>query len=217
MGFVPDATRYRRDELAADRAIHLLGIILGSAGAVTMVGVAAPAGRPIVIAVVIYAVSLVTMLECSAAYHLSGGFARRGLLRRLDHAAIFLLIAGTYTPFTTCRLQGVWAVGMTAAVWIGALAGAAIKLICPHRLIGVSTAIYLALGWIILIGARPIIAAVDPSALALVAVGGALYSIGAGVHLWRSLPFHNAIWHAMVLAAAACHYAAILCGVVLAT
>jgi hemolysin III len=155
------------------------------------------------------------MLVCSAAYHLARSSARRAFLRRLDHAAIFLLIAGTYTPFTTCRLHGAWAVGMTVAVWGGALAGAATKLLSPHRLIGLSTAIYLALGWIVLVGIKPFVAVLDPTTLTLLALGGVVYSIGAPVHHWRSLRFHNAVWHAMVLIAAACHYAAIVHGVVL--
>ena len=95
------------------------------------------------------------MLGCSAAYNLASSAPRREFLRQLDHAAIFLMIAGTYTPFTTCRPHGVWAIGMTAAVWTGALTGAVIKLICPSRIERVSIVAYLGLGWIILAGTRP--------------------------------------------------------------
>lgn len=126
------------------------------------------------------------------------------------------MIAGTYTPFTVCRLHGMWAIGLTAWVWIGALAGAAVKLTRPVRSGAFSTAAYVALGWIALVGIRPILAAVDPLSLILIGIGGAIYSIGVGFHHWRSLRFHNAIWHAMVLAAACCHFAAVLDGVVLA-
>ena len=87
------------------------------------------------------------MLGCSAAHNLASSASRREFLRQLDHAAIFLMIAGTYTPFTTCRLHGVWAIGMTAAVWTGALTGAVIKLICPSRIERVSIVAYLGLGW----------------------------------------------------------------------
>jgi hemolysin III len=90
------------------------------------------------------------------------------------------------------------------------------KLICPHRIARVSTAAYLALGWIILVGMRPLLSSVDVQTAVLLGVGGVLYSIGTGFHLWRTLPFHNAIWHGFVLVAASCHYAAILHGVVLA-
>jgi len=215
MSFVPDTADYTPNELVADRLVHVTGLSLGVTGAVAIVALAAPAGFGLAVPCAIYAASLMTMLACSAAYHLARTSARRVLLRRLDHAAIFLLIAGTYTPFTTCRLQGAWAIGMTAGIWLGALAGIAVKLISPHRLTGVSTALYLSLGWVILVGLKPIIAAVDATSLALLVLGGIVYSAGALVHNWRSLRFHNAIWHAMVVIAAACHYAAIVHGVVL--
>ena len=164
----------------------------------------------------VYSVCLVAMLGCSAAYNLASNTSRREFLRRLDHAAIFLMIAGTYTPFTTCRLHGVWAIGMTTAVWTGAATGAVMKLICPNRVEQVSTVAYMALGWIILVGMRPLLSAVDVQTVVLIGVGGVLYSVGTGFYLWRALPFHNAIWHSFVLIAASCHYAAVLHGVVLA-
>jgi hemolysin III len=208
---------YRLAEYAADRAIHVIGTSAGIVGSAALVAIAAAAAnRSILIASLIYAVCLVTMLGCSAAYNLAGGSPRGQMLRRCDHAAIFLMIAGTYTPFTTCRLHGPWAVGMTAAVWTGALAGAAAKLMCPHRLERASTAAYLLLGWVIVIGIRPLLDSVDAETATLIGIGGTLYSIGAGIHLWRTLPFQAAIWHGLVLLAAGCHYIAILHGVVLA-
>ena len=129
---------------------------------------------------------------------------------------IFLMIAGTYTPFTTCRLHGVWAIGMTATVWAGAVTGAVMKLISPRRVERVSIVAYLALGWTILVGMRPMLGSVDARTAVLIGVGGLLYSAGVGFHLWRALPFQKAIWHSFVLVAASCHYAAILRGVVLA-
>jgi hemolysin III len=208
---------YRAGEFAADRVIHMMGTLAGVAGSAILVGIAAAvATLPIFLASLVYAVCLVAMLGCSAAYNLASNTSRREFLRRLDHAAIFLMIAGTYTPFTMCRLHGVWAIGMTAAVWTGAVTGAVMKLICPSRVERLSTVAYLALGWIILVGMRPLESSVDVLTAALIGVGGVLYSIGTGFHLWRALPFHNVIWHTIVLVAASCHYAAILHGVVLA-
>jgi hemolysin III len=211
------AMEYRAGELAADRIIHMMGTLAGAVGSAILVGIAAAvAVLPTFSASLVYSVCLVTMLGCSAAYNLASDASRRGFLRQLDHAAIFLMIAGTYTPFTTCRLHGVWGIGMTTAVWTGAVTGAVMKLICPRRVEQVSTVAYLALGWIILVGMRSLLSSVDIQTAVLLGVGGVLYTIGTGFHLWRALPFHNAIWHSFVLVAASCHYAAILHGVVLA-
>jgi hemolysin III len=211
------AMQYRTSELAADRIIHIIGTLAGAVGAAILVGIAAAvAVQPAFSASLVYSVCLVAMLGCSAAYNLASNASRRGFLRQLDHAAIFLMIAGTYTPFTTCRLHGVWGIGMTAAIWTGAVTGAAVKLICPRRIERVSTIAYLALGWIIIVGMRPLLSSVDVETAVLIGVGGVLYSIGTGFYLWRGLPFHNTIWHSFVLIAASCHYAAVLHGVVLA-
>ena len=208
---------YRANELAADRIIHMIGTLAGAVGAAILVGIAAAvAVLPTFSASLVYSICLVAMLGCSAAYNLAFNTSRREFLRRLDHAAIFLMIAGTYTPFTTCRLPGAWAIGMTTAVWTGAVTGAVMKLICPHRVEQVSTVAYLALGWIILVGIKPLLSSVDVQTAVLIGVGGLLYCIGTVFHLWQKLPFQNAIWHGFVLVAASCHYAAILHGVVLA-
>jgi hemolysin III len=194
-----------------------MGTLAGMVGSAFMVGIAAGfADRSTLFASLIYSVCLLMMLGCSTTYNLASNARRRRLLRRFDHAAIFLMIAGTYTPFTICRLGGVWAIGMTGVVWIGAVTGAAMKLICPRRIERVSIVAYLALGYIILVGIRPMLSSVDVQTALLIGIGGVLYSIGTGFHLWRALPFHNAIWHSYVLVAAGCHYVAILHGVVLA-
>jgi hemolysin III len=213
----PGPSRGSAAEIAADRLVHLAGLILCSAGVPVLLSMAGSTGKPgIFAACAVYAATLVAMLVCSTLYHHGPIRADRRILRRFDHAAIFLLIAGTYTPFTTCRLTGFAAIAMTASVWAGALAGAAVKLTRPFGRFGLSTAAYLGLGWIGVIGLRPILNAVDPRALILIAAGGLVYSLGVGVHRRRSLRFRNAIWHVSVVMAAACHFAAILYGVVLA-
>jgi hemolysin III len=172
--------QYRAGELAADRIIHLIGCLAGVVGSAILVGIAAVAAdRPTFSASLVYSVCLLTMLGCSAAYNLASNASRREFLRKLDHAAIFLMIAGTYTPFTTCRLNGVWAIGMTAAVWTGAVTGAVIKLICPRGVERGSIVAYLALGWMILVGVRPMLGSVDDRTAILIGVGGVLYSIGS--------------------------------------
>ncbi len=197
-------------EQAADRVIHALGIGLGTMGAIALVWLAAIDGRPGDLApVLIYAAGLLAMLGCSAAYnvfHISG---RRDWLRRFDHAAIFAMIAGTYTPFTT-RLSGSWSSGLTAIIWTVAVAGIALKLWQPRRIETISIVLYLALGWIGLAATGPFMAALDARTLVLLALGGIVYTTGVIFHLWRRLPYQNAIWHGFVLVAAGIHYLAVL-------
>lgn len=198
-------------ELAADRIVHLLGIALGVTGAIAIVVVAAVMRRldelpPILI----YAAGLLAMLSCSAAYNMFRTSRWRDWLRRFDHAAIFAMIAGTYTPFTLLGLKGAWSISLTAVIWAVAAIGIAIKLLKPQRIETVSIGLYLALGWIGVVAAGPFMAAFDPVTLSLLAAGGILYSSGVVFHLWHRLPYQNAIWHGFVLAAAAVHYAAVV-------
>ncbi len=172
-------------------------------------------GRAVLVSVLAYAAGLLAMLCCSTAYHFASASPRRELLRRLDHAAIFLMIAGTYTPFTVNRLPLAWSIAMTATIWSIALAGVAMKLARGRRFERFSVGIYLALGWIGLVAGKQLYAALDKETLVLLGTGGLLYSVGTAFHLWERLRFQSAIWHVFVLSAAACHYAAVLHGVVL--
>jgi hemolysin III len=208
--------RYHAAEIEADFAVHLLGTLVGAMGAAVLLALAAASADSAVLwSVLAYSVGLMAMLGFSAAYHLQRSSERRELLRRLDHAAIFLMIAGTYTPFTACILDGAYATWLTGSMWLTALGGVAVKLAYPRRFEWASTMVYLALGWAVVIFMRPLLALLDPSTLILLVSGGVLYSIGACIHRWRRLPFHDAIWHGLVLVAAGCHYAAILHSVVL--
>jgi hemolysin III len=205
-----------RRELVADGIVHGLGVGLGLAGAVTVVVLAATnGGTGHLTPALIYAAGLLAMLGCSAAYNVFRASPRRDWLRRLDHAAIFVMIAGSYTPFTTIGLDGAWSAGLTAVIWSVAAAGIALKLWQPQRIEMLSVGLYLTLGWIGVIAAGQFLAAFDPLTLGLLAVGGVLYSVGVVFHLWRRLPYHNAIWHGFVLVAACAHYAAVV-GVVMA-
>jgi hemolysin III len=209
-------------EHAADRWVHVLGLGLGLPAALGVIVVAAIDGaREQLAPVALYAFGLLAMLGCSAAYNLlrprlSDASRRRDWLRRLDHAAIFAMIAGTYTPFTL-KLERGWAEGLTAAVWALAAAGIAVKLLRPGpaaRRHAISVALYLALGWIGLLALGPFTASLGTATLLLLAVGGALYTGGVIFHLWQRLPYQNAIWHGFVLVAAGVHYAAVLTVVV---
>lgn len=198
-----------RDQMA-DRVVHVVGIGLGTAAAIALVVVTAIDGKlGDLVPILIYASGLVAMLGCSAAYNVFNTSVRRDWLRRFDHAAIFAMIAGTYTPFTT-RLAGDWASGLTAAIWAVAAAGIVLKLLKPRRIETISIVLYLALGWIGLIAVGPFRAALDARTLALLALGGIIYTAGVVFHLWRHLPYQNAIWHGFVLVAASVHYVAVI-------
>src|SRR3954452_7260749 len=204
--------RHTPAEWRADAAVHALGLTLGSAGCLALAAAALPrAGDPLrVAALVAYAVGLLAMLGCSALYNLTPEGGRKRLFRRLDHAAILLTIAGTYAPFALVKIAGTWGTGLLAFVWTVAGVGIAVELLGLGRHDGLSVAAYLLLGWSVLAVLGPLSAAVSPAGLALLAAGGVLYSAGAAFHLWTRLPSHNVGWPGFVLAAAACHYAAVL-------
>jgi hemolysin III len=178
---------------------------------------AATRGSPLELAVVAtYSGGLLAMFGCSAAYQLLRSSRRRELLRCFDHSAIFLMIAGTYTPFTLLRIRPFWDVVLTAAVWSIAAGGIVLRLLRPQVFDRVSIAFYLALGWAGLAAIAPLVPFVQVSTLALLGAGGLLYTAGIAFHLWERLPFQNAIWHGFVLVAAAAHYAAVLEEIVVA-
>jgi hemolysin III len=199
----------------ADLVVHVIGLTLALVGGVVLLALAVSAGSITkVVGVSIYAVGLLAMLAFSTAYN----FAKpqyRPVLRRLDHAGIFLMIAGSYTPFTTQTLTGGWAWGMTAAVWTVATAGLLGKLFLPHLDRRFWVAVYLGLGWLVVVALKPMMAGVTSAALLLLAIGGVLYSTGVVFYVNKRLKFARAIWHGHVVAAAATHWAAVLVGVVL--
>jgi len=199
-----------RPELIADGAIHVLGITAGLIGSAVLIAMAGLRGQSAeLVVVLVYASGLLAMLVCSATYNMARASRRRALLRRLDHAAIFMMIAGTYTPFTVLELKGPWSVGLTAAVWSVAALGIVAKLWRPAWLASLSIPLYVALGWTALIALDPLLRALGTPTLILLFVGGSLYSVGVVFHVWRRLPFQNAIWHGFVLAGASVHYAAL--------
>jgi hemolysin III len=197
----------------ADLIVHLSGLGLALLGAGVLVGLsigAGGAGR--LWAVIIYALGLLAMLGLSTAYN----FARepyQPVLRRLDHAGIFLMIAGSYTPFTTQHLSGAWAWGMTSAVWTIALLGAAAKLLLPGLAKGFWVLVYLALGWLIVIALKPMFPSIGLAPVILLAVGGLLYTAGVAYYARKTLRYRRAIWHGHVVAAAAVHWSAVLLAV----
>jgi len=202
---------YDRAEVIADGVVHLLGVGAGLVASVILVVIAsrsADAGE--IASVVVYVVALLAMLGLSASYNLWPLSPLKWILRRFDHSAIYLLIAGTYTPFAAQLKAGLTSAGLLTGIWGTAIAGMSLKLLLPGRFDRLSVVLYLLLGWSGVVVYNEIVASLTPATLWLLAVGGLLYSAGVVFHVWRSLRFQNAIWHAFVLAAAAVHYSAVL-------
>jgi hemolysin III len=204
--------------LRADGAVHLVGVALGVIGAVSLIVTTALThlGWMERASVLIYAGALVAMLGVSAAYNMWPVSPRKWILRRVDHALIYLMIAGTYTPLVALVGSGRVAWSLLALIWTVAAIGIAVKVLMPGRWDRLSIVLYLMLGWSGVLAYESTIAGLSPAALWLLAIGGLLYSFGVVFHVWRSLPFQNAIWHGFVLAAAACHYGTIMTSVLAA-
>ncbi|GAN00418.1 membrane protein hemolysin III homolog [alpha proteobacterium U9-1i] len=206
-----------RAEKLADGWVHGVGLVVFTLAVGAALGLAIwQGGLGMASAVGVYAVCVITMIGCSMAYNMVEEPKRKSLLRRFDHAAIFLMIAGTYTPFTTIRFDGAWAISMTSIVWTLALIGAAGKLFLPGVSKRIWLVFYIALGWLVVAATGPMLAGVPLAGLILLAIGGLLYMAGVPFYIAERLPFRRAIWHGFVLLAAGVHYAAVLTGVVFA-
>jgi len=199
----------------ADLVVHIIGLTLALVGGVVLLALSVQAGSITkLVGVAIYAAGVVAMLAFSTAYNFAP-WRHRPLLRRLDHAGIFVMIAASYTPFTL-GLPGAWSWGMTAAVWSIAGLGGLGKLLLTGLDRKFWVAVYLVLGWLVVVALKPMIDSLAWYALLLLLAGGVLYSTGVVFYVNRKLKFARAIWHGHVVAAAAAHWTAVLLGVVLA-
>jgi hemolysin III len=208
---------YDRHEILADGIVHALGIVGGLVAVIVLLVLAAPTVGPWELtSVVIYGAGLLAVLVISAVYNLWPVSPVKWILRRFDHSAIYLLIAGTYTPFIMQMRSEITAIILLVGIWAGSLAGMVLKLCLPGRFDRLAILLYLLLGWSGVMAYEAVLGALPGSTLTLLAAGGLLYTVGVVFHVWEGLRFQNAIWHAFVLVAAACHYGAVLDCVVLA-
>jgi hemolysin III len=203
---------YSTAEKWLDNLIHLVGVGLSLTGAGILLAYVIPGGNPLHIAAAsVYSLGLLAMFACSAAYHMITTPWLKEWLRRFDHAAIYLMIAGSYTPFALVGMKasatGIWLLVM---VWLPALLGVLLKLCWPRRLERVALVLYVVLGWIGLIVIGPLFNALSSLTLIMILIGGVLYTAGVAFHLRTSLSFHNAIWHTFVLMASGVHYVAVM-------
>ena len=207
---------YSRAEIIADGVVHALGVKLALVGVVLMTVFAAERAGPLeMTGIAIYSFGLVSVLTVSAVYNLWPVSRTKWILRRFDHAAIYLLIAGTYTPFLT-QVEGADAWPLVALLWSAAAMGIVIKLALPGRFDRAAILLYVAMGWSGVLGGEAMFSALTPTTLILIVAGGLTYTVGIVFHVWESLRFHNAVWHAFVLAASACLWFAVFDCMVLA-
>jgi hemolysin III len=207
----PSTRPYTAGEELANSLTHGLGAALSAIALILLVAYSSLRGDGWHLAsCTIYGVTLVLLYTASTLYHAVPNPRAKRILKIVDHASIFLLIAGTYTPFLLVTLQGPWGWGLFGAVWGIAAAGIVMKLFWTGRFRYLSTGLYLAMGWIVMIALKPLVASLPPGGLILLGAGGLLYTLGTIFYLWKQLLFGHAIWHGFVLAASICHFFSIL-------
>lgn len=210
------APSYSKSEEIFNAVTHGAGIALSVAGLVVLITMSALYGDAWkVTASAIYGTSMIVLYSASTLYHSFKNPRIKKLLNMCDHISIYYLIAGTYTPFVLVNLRGPWGWTIFGVIWSCAIAGTVLKLIYGDRFRKISTILYLCMGWVILIAAKPLSMNMEIGGLILLAAGGLFYSLGVIFYKWKSLPFNHGIWHLFVLGGTACHFFAVLYFVIL--
>lgn len=202
---------YTRGEQIANSVTHGVGAVLSLVGAAILLLRAVPSGSVRhVAAFAVYGASLFLLHLSSTLYHAIQPPRARRVFRIFDHCSVYVLIAGTYTPFLLLSLWGRWGLTLLIAIWSLAVAGIVFKSLFIGRLQRTSVVLYVAMGWMIVVAAREAWLRVPHEAIAYVAAGGLFYTAGVGFYAWKRLPYNHAIWHLFVLGGSVCHYVAIL-------
>ena len=212
--------RISRSRLSSEELVnsltHGLGLTLSIAGFVVLVVLAAMRGSAWrIVGCAVYGATLICLYAASTLYHSTRSRRLKRILRVCDHSAIYLLIAGTYTPFLLVNLRGSWGWSLFAVIWSLAMAGILFKVWFVEHLAILSTAVYLMMGWLALLAIKPMLLAVPLSGILWLVAGGVLYTLGVVFFAWNKIPYNHAIWHGFVLAGSTCHYFAVLCAVIL--
>ena len=203
---------YTANEDRANSITHGLGLAFSVLGLVLIVIAAARVGTVWhVVSGSIFGTALVLLYTTSPLYHSFQDLRTKQVLQKFDHAAIFLLIAGTYTPFLLVTLRGAWGWSLFGEVWGLAITGVVLKFWFAGRFRLVSTLIYIGMGWLVMIALKPLRASLPSAGLELLLAGGLCYTGGTVFYLWKRLPYHHAIWHLFVLGGSACHWVAVFC------
>lgn len=202
---------YDFHEILADGIVHGVGVVLALVGVTALIIHATLWGSTgALVAAWIYGVGLIGALTISFTYNMMPPSRLKWALRRLDHSAIFILIAATYTPFLQPGIGEPAIFWLLIGIWVMAAIGVTLKCALPGRYDRAAILLYLLMGWSGLVALGPITAHLPPVSVVLVVVGGIIYSAGVIFHIWQQLRFQNAIWHGFVVTAAAAHYVAVL-------
>jgi hemolysin III len=197
-------------EEVANALTHGLGVVASIAACAILVTLGALRGSAWhVVSSAIFGATLILLYTASTLYHCVRAERAKARLRVFDHCAIYLLIAGSYTPFTLVALRGGWGWSLFGVVWGLALAGVVFKLFFTGRFVRLSTAIYLGMGWLVLVAVVPMVQRLSAPTLAWLVAGGVAYTVGTVFYLSRRLPFAHAVWHVFVLGGSVCHAIAV--------
>ena len=191
-------------------ATHAVGAVLSvAATAVLVTWAARTGGAGLIVGVAVFGASLILLYTASALYHTASPGRLRRRLRALDHAAIYLLIAGSYSPFVLGPLRGPWGWSLFGVVWGLAVLGVVFKVGWTGRLHRLSMATYIAMGWLVLVAVVPLVARLEPFTLAWLVAGGMAYTLGTLFFRLQHMPYAHTAWHLWVMAGSACHGVAV--------
>lgn len=189
---------------------HGVGILLSLAALVLLIVFASLYGTAShVVSCTIFGVSLLLLYTASTLYHSFQKPSVKRLFKIIDHSCIYLLIAGTYTPFLLVTLQGVLGWTLFGVIWFFAISGVVFKIFFVNRYKIVSTVAYVLMGWIIILAIKPLIDALPAGGMVWLVSGGLAYTLGVIFYAWKKMPFHHAVWHLFVLAGSVCHFFAV--------
>jgi len=207
--------RYTVGEEIVHAVTHGLGLLLSVAACSVLVVLASRRGTIIhVTSVAVFGASLIVLYAASTLYHALTHRKAKQVFKFLDYSAIYVLIAGTYTPFTLVTLRGGWGWSLFGVAWGLAIVGAVLEVASRRRYKWVSMGFYLGMGWLVVIAIRPLLSALDTRGLLLLGLGGIFYTGGAFLYALGRFKYHHAIWHVLVLAGSFCHFLAVLYSVI---
>ena len=203
--------RYSFSEEIANSVIHGIGIVLAIGGLGVLTAFASVYGNAWhIVSCSVFGATLVILYTSSTLYHSIQLPRAKTVLRILDHSAILLLIAGTYTPFTLVNLRGPWGWSLFSIVWGLAFLGIIFRVTILRRRMTVFFLLYLIMGWLVVVAFKSMLASIATGGLVLLLLGGVVYTIGIGFYAWRRLPYNHAIWHVFVLIGSVLHFFAVL-------